>query len=315
MRGIDPDSWRRHRRINRLQTGILVLVLLGICAATGGLIFGASGLWLALLAGGLALLLEPAASAALTLRLYGARPLAPSEAPLVHDMLRELSWRAELPAVPAPYYVPSRVVNAFATGSPSQAAIALTDGLLRALTPRELAGVLAHEIAHIAHRDLRVMGLADFISRLTQLLALTGQALLLLLLPFVLAGSVDIDLVGLVALALSPQIARLVQLGLSRTREFDADLAAARLTGDPEGLASALAKIERVSQGWRAWVLPGWGNPEPSWLRTHPATHERIARLAQLARREPVWLHAPGLQLVYPQPPRLPRWHPGGLWL
>ena len=314
MHGIDAAGWRRHRLANRLQTVVLILVLLGICAFTGSLLLGKSGIWLALFAGLLALLVTPSTTAALTLRLYGARPIGIHEAPSIHHMLRELAQRAELPAVPAPHYIASRVVNAFATGSRRHAAIALTDGLLRTLTPRELAGVLAHEVAHIAHHDLQVMGLADYISRLTHLLAMTGQFLLLVMLPFVLTGSVEINLWGLVALALSPQLALLAQLGLSRTREFDADLAAARLTGDPAGLASALAKIEQVSRGWRAWLLPGWGNPEPSWLRTHPATHERIARLRELAARTPALPHWPVNEFTPRRPVRVPRWRAGGLW-
>jgi heat shock protein HtpX len=314
MRGIGSAGWHRHRVANWLQTVVLILALLGICAFTGSLILGESGLWLALFAGVLALAIEPAAATALTLRLYGARPLGIDEAPAIHRMLRELARRAELPAVPAPHYVASRVVNAFAVGSSRHAAIALTDGLLRSLSPRELAGVLAHEVAHIAHHDLRVMGLADYISRLTHLLAMTGQLMLLVMLPFVLAGSVGINLWGLVALAFSPQLALLAQLGLSRTREFDADLAAARLTGDPAGLASALAKIEQVSRGWRAWLLPGWGNPEPSWLRTHPATHERIARLAELAAHAPPLPQWPTDAFMFETPLRAPRWRTGGLW-
>lgn len=195
----------------------------------------------------------------------------------------ELAARAGLPAVPVPHYVPSGVVNAFATGSKHHAAIALTDGLLRSLTPRELTGVLGHEIAHIANEDLRVMGLADSISRLTHLLALLGQLAIVLSLPALLLGVTEVNWPALLLLAVAPQLALLAQLGLSRVREFDADRLAAELTGDPHGLASALAKIERVSRSWRAWLLPGWGNPEPSWLRTHPATAERIERLLELA--------------------------------
>ena len=156
----------RHRWLNRLQTALLVLTLLGIAAVAGSLLLGDGGLWLALAAAGFTLLLEPAAASGLTLRLYGARPLHPDEAPDLWAVLRELAARAGLPAVPVPHYVPSGVVNAFATGSKHHAAIALTDGLLRSLTPRELTGVLGHEIAHIANEDLRVMGLADSISRL-----------------------------------------------------------------------------------------------------------------------------------------------------
>ncbi len=305
----------RHRWFNRLQTALLVLTLLGIAAVAGSLLLGDGGLWLALAAAGFTLLLEPAAASGLTLRLYGARPLHPDEAPDLWAVLRELAARAGLPAVPVPHYVPSGVVNAFATGSKHHAAIALTDGLLRSLTPRELTGVLGHEIAHIANEDLRVMGLADSISRLTHLLALLGQLAIVLSLPALLLGVTEVNWPALLLLAVAPQLALLAQLGLSRVREFDADRLAAELTGDPHGLASALAKIERVSRSWRAWLLPGWGNPEPSWLRTHPATAERIERLLELAP-PPAMPPFPSARFV-PEvtvSPRPPRWRTGGLW-
>lgn len=305
----------RHRWLNRLQTALLVLTLPGIAAVAGSLLLGDGGLWLALAAAGFTLLLEPAAASGLTLRLYGARPLYPDEAPDLWAVLRELAARAGLPAVPVPHYVPSGVVNAFATGSKHHAAIALTDGLLRSLTPRELTGVLGHEIAHIANEDLRVMGLADSISRLTHLLALLGQLAIVLSLPALLLGVAEVNWPALLLLAVAPQLALLAQLGLSRVREFDADRLAAELTGDPHGLASALAKIERVSRSWRAWLLPGWGNPEPSWLRTHPATAERIERLLELAP-PPAMPPFPSARFV-PEvtvSPRPPRWRTGGLW-
>lgn len=309
------DVGARHRWLNRLQTALLVLTLLGIAAVAGSLLLGDGGLWLALAAAGFTLLLEPAAASGLTLRLYGARPLYPDEAPDLWAVLRELAARAGLPALPVPHYVPSGVVNAFATGSKHHAAIALTDGLLRSLTPRELTGVLGHEIAHIANEDLRVMGLADSISRLTHLLALLGQLAIVLSLPALLLGVAEVNWPALLLLAVAPQLALLAQLGLSRVREFDADRLAAELTGDPHGLASALAKIERVSRSWRAWLLPGWGNPEPSWLRTHPATAERIERLLELAP-PPAMPPFPSARFV-PEvtvSPRPPRWRTGGLW-
>jgi heat shock protein HtpX len=300
----------QHRWLNRLQTGLLVLTLIGIAATAGSLLFGESGLWLALFAVAGMLLLEPAAASALTLRLYRARALHPHEAPEIWALLRELSARAGLPATPVPHYVPSAVVNAFATGSKQDASIALTDGLLRSLSPRELAGVLAHEVAHIANEDLRVMGLADSVSRLTSLLAMLGQIAILLSLPALLVGAAEVYWPGLLLLAASPQLALLAQLGLSRVREFDADRLAAELTGDPHGLASALAKIERVSRSWRAWLWPGWGNPEPSWLRTHPATQERISRLLTLAPgpASALPLHAPHFLPESALATRPPRW-------
>ena len=309
------DVGARHRWLNRLQTALLVLTLPGIAAVAGSLLLGDGGLWLALAAAGFTLLLEPAAASGLTLRLYGARPLHPDEAPDLWAVLRELAARAGLPTVPVPHYVPSGVVNAFATGSKHHAAIALTDGLLRSLTPRELTGVLGHEIAHIANEDLRVMGLADSISRLTHLLALLGQLAIVLSLPTLLLGVTEVNWPALLLLAVAPQLALLAQLGLSRVREFDADRLAAELTGDPHGLASALAKIERVSRSWRAWLLPGWGNPEPSWLRTHPATAERIERLLELAP-PPAMPPFPSARFdpEVTVSPRPPRWRTGGLW-
>ena len=151
----------QHRWLNRLQTGLLVLTLVGIAAAAGRLPFGEGCLWLALFAVAGALLLEPVAASALSLRLYRVRALHPQQAHEMWALLRELPASAGLPAMPVPHYVPSAVVNAFATGSKQEASIALTDGLLRSLSPRELAGVFAHGVAHIANEDLRVMGLAD----------------------------------------------------------------------------------------------------------------------------------------------------------
>ncbi len=252
----------------------------------------------------------------MTLRLYRARALHPHEAPEIWALLHELSVRAGLPATPVPHYVPSAVINAFATGSKQHASIALTDGLLRNLSSRELAGVLAHEVAHIANEDLRVMGLADSVSRLTSLLAMVGQIAIVFSLPALLAGAVAVNWPGLLLLAASPQLALLAQLGLSRVREFDADRLAAELTGDPQGLASALAKIERVSRSWRAWLWPGWGNPEHSCLRTRPATQERIARLLTLAPgpASALPLRAPHFLPESALATRPPRWRPSGLW-
>ncbi len=306
----------QHRWLNRLQTGLLVLTLVGIAAAAGILSFGEGGLWLALFAVAGTLLLETAAASALTLRLYRARALHPHEAPEIWPLLHELSARAGLPATPVPHYVPSAVVNAFATGSKQEASIALTDGLLRRLSPRELAGVLAHESVHITNEDLRVMRLADSVSRLTSLLAMVGQIAIVFSLLALLAGAVAVNWPGLLLLAASPQLALLAQLGLSRVREFDADRLAAELTGDPQGLASALAKIERVSRSWRAWLWPGWGNPEPSWLRTHPATQERISRLLTLAPRPASALPFHEIHFLPESAVTLrpPRWRPSGLW-
>ncbi|MBI4987026.1 MAG: M48 family metalloprotease [Rhodocyclales bacterium] len=274
--------WHRHVWVNRLQSAVLVLFMLGLLTLLGAVLLGRDGAWMTLGAGLIALILEPAASSRLTLRMYRALPIRADEAPQLWLTVRTLAARAGLPAQPTLHYVPSAVANAFAVGNARACAIALSDGLLRGLSPRELTGVLAHEIAHVAHGDLRVMGLADYLSRLTSLLALMGYGMLLATVPLLLLGDLVIDWRALGLLILAPQLALLAQLGLSRVREFEADMAAVALTGDPQGLIAALRRIDQESRGWREILMPGLGNSEPSWLRTHPALTERIRRLMTL---------------------------------
>ncbi len=150
--------WNSHRRLNGLQSALLILSMLGIAAMAGSLLLGEKGAWLAAGVALMALLIEPTTASALTLRLYRARPLHPAEAPELWALLRQLAERVGLPAVPVPHYVLSQMINAFATGSRQRAAIALTDGLLRALTPRELAGVLAGMTAARAGAALDAAG-------------------------------------------------------------------------------------------------------------------------------------------------------------
>ena len=195
----------------------------------------------------------------------------------------EIARRAGFPRTPSLYLVPSRVLNAFAVGTRDNAAIAVTDGMLRSLSLRELAGVLAHEISHIRNRDLWVMNLADTISRLTAVMSFLGMMMLIFLLPLILLGLVSFPVLLPVVLIFAPTVGNLLQLALSRTREYDADADAAELTGDPRGLASALAKMERL-QGrlWETILFPGQRIPDPSLLRTHPPTQERIDRLLSI---------------------------------
>lgn len=315
QRGASMSSvWRRHVWANRLQSGLLILFMLGLLALLGEMLLGEDGFWLTLAAGLLALALEPAASSRLTLRLYRAEPIPLSAAPQLWLTVRTLAERARLPALPTLHYVASPVANAFAVGNARACAIALSDGLLRRLSRRELTGVLAHEIAHVAHGDLRVMGLADYLSRLTNLLALTGMVVLLASLPLLVLGHVVINWPALLLLVFAPQLALLAQLGLSRVREFDADMAAVALTGDPEGLASALRRIDHTSRNWRTILMPSLGNPQPSWLRTHPAIAERIRRLLTLqAADRSADVDEFGTDWL-PTAPERRRWRPGGLW-
>jgi heat shock protein HtpX len=320
LRSVNLSHWRRHAWLNRLQTVLLLGAMAGFLALLGYLLWGSDGLLPLLALGAVFAIFNPAASPRLVMHLYRARPIAAWEAPQLRDALSELARRAGLARTPGLYYVPSRIVNAFAVGSAGDAAVAVTDGLLRALGPREIVAVLAHEMSHIRSNDLRVMGLADIISRLTSLLSLVGQFLLILNLPLILWADVAIDWFAIALLVFAPHVAMLAQLGLSRTREFDADLDAARLTGDPEGLASALAKIERLQGSlFERLMLPGMRLPDPSWLRTHPPAEERIARLLALAsdtgaRRsegpEPGWWDRSDRS----RRARRPRYHATGLW-
>ena len=279
---IDPLRFSSHRGLNRLQTLLLLGLMTGYAGFVGWMLWGPDGLWFLAVWGAFLLLFSPQLSARWVLRMYGARPVAQAQAPEYHQALSALAARAGLPQPPSLWWVPSPMVNAFAVGRRDASAVAVTDGLLRTLSPRELVAVLAHETAHIAHGDLFVMSLADVISRITSAMSFTGLVLILLSLPQALAGG-DVDWWPLILLAAAPQVSLLAQLGLSRTREFDADLTAARLTGDPDGLASALIKLERVQNGFlRRIFFPGRGLPEPSWLRTHPTTEERVRRLRDL---------------------------------
>lgn len=315
---LNPAEWRRDTLLNRLQSFLLMAFMCGFLAALGYLVAGPDGLVVLLVFSLVLLSVNTAATPWLLLRLYRARRLYPEAVPVLYAMLRELCRRAELPAVPTLYYVPSRMVNAFTVGDRRNAAVALTDGLLASLDGREMAGVLAHEISHIRNGDITVMGLADLIGRLTNFLSLFGQLTLLVNLPLLWAGDRHINLWAFALLVFAPQIALLSQLGLSRIREYHADLNAAMLTGDPHGLASALVKIERGSRRLIRVLLPGLGVPEPSWLRTHPPIEERVRRLRALAPRPTATWQDAALAADRPGVPQLgrrnPRYHWSGLW-
>jgi heat shock protein HtpX len=266
------------------------------------------------------LLIAPIVPKDLLLSTYQARPLTSQEFPEGSEILRRLSQRASLRRVPGLYYVPTIVPNAFALGGPGDSAIAVSDGLLRLLNRRELTGVLAHEVSHIANRDLWVMGLADVMSRATAMMSLVGQFILILNLPLLLVGMVSVPWIVPILLVFAPTIMSLLQLALSRAREFDADLGAAQLTSDPIGLASALGKLERrYGHFWEEILFPGRRIPEPSMLRTHPPTEERIARLRELAGSKSLYRERPYERVAripiaikrVREPPRL---HWTGVW-
>ena len=305
----------RHRFINLAQS---VLLLAGM-GAIGWVALNAivgPDLALAIVLGSLGgLLLAPGMSKQILIRAYRARRLTGRDFPEGLAILGELARRAGLPRVPELYYIPSELPNAFAIGKPEDSVVCISDGLLRLLDRRELAGVLAHEVAHVAHRDLWIMGLADALSRAVSLASWFGQVILLVNLPLILMGAAYVPWEVPLLLIFSPTIMALLQLALSRTREYEADLGGARLSGDPEGLASALLKLERsAGRLWEEMFLPGRRIPVPSLLRTHPPTEERVQRLRALAG--PLRPPHPEAPLRLPQVGRIapPRFGPWGVW-
>jgi heat shock protein HtpX len=291
------------------------------------MIGGFFGLILALCLIVLTVLVTPRIAPQLIFRYYKARLLTPESSPGLYRILVALTERANLETVPKLYYIPSPMQNAFATGVDENAAIGITDGILKVFSAREVAGILAHEISHIKHRDTVVMALADTMNRLTAGASQMVLFLIIISVPLVIFGGYQIAWIPLLLLLAAPPAGNLLQLGLSRTREYAADLEAARLAGDPQGLASALRKLERLTAGrWEQVLLPGRRIPEPSLLRTHPPTDERIARLLELQPQATPLPQVPETWRPYPKqahpawsPPvtfaqRRPSWHLSGLW-
>lgn len=315
---MDIGLAQRHRLLNRLQSVLLLLAMAALLVLVGWLFAGALGVaWSLVLAVTLALL-SPGISPRFILRMYQARELSPSQAPGLHRLVAELTRRADLSRMPQLCHVASPVLNAFALRHSGQSYLVVSEGILRKLTPRELTGVLAHEISHIRHNDTSVMGLADLFSRLTGMLSTAGQFLLVFNLPLVLFSDYRINWWAILVLIAAPAVSALIQLALSRAREYDADLGAAELTGDPDGLASALYKIERYQNNvFEQIVMPGRGVPEPSILRSHPHTRDRLERLKSLQPRQAareLWEPEIPDFLVHASGHRRPRWRSMGMW-
>jgi len=280
--------------MNNLKTGVLLIALSGLLVWVGNLLGGHQG---ATMAFGFALLMNAGAywfSDRLVLRMYKAQPVTEAESPELFGIVADLAQRAQLP-MPKVYVIPSDSPNAFATGrNPQHAAVAATSGILKILTRDELRGVLAHELSHVRNRDTLIscvaatlVGAITWLAHMAQFAAIFG------------GGRSDDDDSGsplaLLGVAIFAGIgASLLQLAVSRSREFEADASAARLLGEGDSLARSLEKLEL---GARA--LPMNANPATAHLfivspltggrgaagimaklmRTHPLTEERIERL------------------------------------
>lgn len=315
---MDSSETQFHRRRNLAQTILLLGGMTLLLGALGWLLGGPVFVIWAVAIGLTTLVIGTRAAAGLLFRLYRARPIPPDAAPQLHAIVDEVAGRAGLVTSPSLFLIPSPMMQAFSSQLRGGPAIAITDGLLRGMTAREIAAVIAHEISHIAHHDLRIMMLADTATKLTRTLALAGTIMLLVMLPMVMAGHAELPWGSLILLIFAPSLSALMQLALSRTREFDADLGAARLTGDPTAMAEALVKLERFQGAiWEQILLPGYRLPEPSLLRSHPETDQRVRRLGRLPHGAPLESLA-GSFFPNPRPPKIdsrkPRWRRTGFW-
>ena len=317
---------KRHNAMNMLQSILLIVGMAIILGTIGWLFFGLTGLVITVAVGLFFMVNASRISPAMLTRMYGAKPVKPEQAPDLYRILNELSARAELPVVPKLFYLPSKIMNAFATGRKDNSYVVVSDGLLRALTPREIAGVLAHEVTHIRNNDMWVMGVADLFSRLTSFISTAGQFMFIFGIGLFMFTEKSIPFLGLILLIVAPMLSSLLQLGLSRTREYDADLGAFELTGDARGLASALMKLEKYHGGLMEKImLPGRKQKQPSLLRTHPKTQDRVERLLAL-EGEGSALPAPEIAQRLEKPAQifptrlfhpvntLPKWRISGLW-
>jgi heat shock protein HtpX len=273
-----------------LKTFMLMAAIVAIFGVVGYLLGGGTGMLIALVFGCGMNFWAYWNSDKLVLRMYNAQQVDETSAPEYYGMVRELAQRAGLP-MPKVYLIHEDQPNAFATGrNPENAAVAATTGIMQVLTPRELRGVMAHELAHVRHRDTLIStisaSLAGAISSVAQLgMMFGGQH------RDGEQGGTN-PLVGILVMLFAPLAAMLIQFAISRSREFEADRGGAEISGDPKSLAAALDKIERYAKGLpmptaeqhpetaqMMIVNPLSGGGLKGLFSTHPSTQERVERL------------------------------------
>jgi heat shock protein HtpX len=281
--------------MNYMRTAILLAGLTGLFMGVGYLMGGESGAAIAFVIAAAMNLISYWNADRMVLSMYDAHEVDEAAAPELYSIVRNLSARAGLP-MPRVYVIDNPQPNAFATGrDPQHAAVAVTAGLLNSMSREELAGVLAHELAHIRNHDTLIMTLTATIAGAISMLAQFGM--------FFGGGHRDnngggLGLIGTLAMViLAPIAAMLVQMAISRTREYAADEAGARIAGRPEWLASALVKLEEAAQAipnaqaernpataHMFIINPLTGEGMDNLFSTHPSTENRVAALQRLAR-------------------------------
>ncbi|MBN1699327.1 MAG: M48 family metalloprotease [Spirochaetales bacterium] len=281
---INKRTMLKRRLLNIAVTAGIVALMALLAGFLAWATVGGQGVFFFLIAAGLFFLLNPSVSGNLQLRIRGAQRLTPSNAPGIHSMIEGLAGKAGLARVPALYYIPQPILNAFTVGSHNNSAIVLTEGLIRYLDPRELLGVLAHEVGHIVNRDTWILGLAGTARSLTSWLSYFGMFVLFFSMPFFAASSGGTLLPLLLVIIAAPLASTFLFLALSRTREFDADIGAVKLTGDVAGFVSALEKLDVRPVRLFGFLVLGRSRreEESSTLKTHPSIRERIERLHEL---------------------------------
>lgn len=278
---------------NLMKTAILMAAITALFMAIGSLLGGRAGMMLALVIALGMNFFSYWFSDKLVLRMYNAREVDATSAPQFYTMVQELAQRAGLP-MPKVYLIDEQAPNAFATGrNPQHAAVAATTGIIRVLSERELRGVMAHELAHVRHRDILISTVSATMAGAISMLANFAMFF----------GGRDSEgrstnpIVGLLVMILAPLAASLIQMAISRAREFEADRGGAEISGDPRALASALEKIHAYARGvpmpaaerhpetaQMMIMNPLRGGGLRGLFSTHPATEERVARLLAMAR-------------------------------
>lgn len=289
--------------MNMFRTTILLAVLTALFVWIGQMLGGHQGAIVALIIAGAMNFFSYWFSDKIVIKMYGGQEVSAQDDPELYGIVQDLATRAGLP-MPKVYVLPQDTPNAFATGrNPQHAAVAVTDGIRRILTKRELTGVLGHELSHVMNRDILVSTIAATLAGAISYLAQMAQW------AMIFGGGRDRDDEGgggnifglIVMMIVAPIAAMLIQMAVSRSREYGADTGGAKITGDPLALASALKKLHMGSQSIPLHVNnatanatahmfivnPLTGRGFANLFSTHPPMEERIARLETIAATSP----------------------------